>query len=75
MEKQEQKLMPMKGFEVMCINNTYYEEEFTIGKNYFVLGDGVLGDSVYIESNTGRIFEMRRDRFVYVDHEDNVILR
>ena len=72
---EERKPMPMKGLEVMCINNIYYEEEFTIGKKYFVLGDGVLGDSVYIESNTGRIFEMRRDRFVYVDHEDNVILR
>ena len=75
MEKQQQKLMPMKGFEVMCINNKHHEEQLTIGKEYFVLGDGALGDSVYIEANDGRVWEMRRDRFVYVNHEDNVILR
>ena len=66
---------PMKGLEVMCINNKNHEEQLTVGKKYFVLGDGALGDSVYIEANDGRVWEMRRDRFVYVDHEDNVILR
>lgn len=66
---------PMQGLEVMCINNKNHEEQLTVGKKYFVLGDGALGDSVYIETDDGRIFEMRRDRFVYVDHEDNVILR
>ena len=68
-------VMPMKGLEVMCINNQHHEEQLTIGKKYYVLGDGALGDSVYIEANDSRIWEMRRDRFVYVDHEDNVILR
>ena len=67
--------VPMKGLEVMCISNQHHEEQLTIGKKYLVLGDGALGDSVYIETDDGRIFEMRRDRFVYVDHEDNVILR
>ena len=75
MENQNQKPIAMKGLEVMCINNQYHEEQLTIGKKYFVLGDGALGDSIYIESDTGQVWEMRRDRFVYVDHEDNVILR
>ena len=65
----------MQGLEVMCINNKNHEEQLTIGKKYYVMKDGALGDSVYIETDDGRIFEMRRDRFVYVDHENNVILR
>ena len=65
----------MQGLEVMCINNKNHEEQLTIGKKYYVMKDGALGDSVYVETDDGRIFEMRRDRFVYVDHENNVILR
>ena len=65
----------MQGLEVMCINNQHHEEQLTVGKKYYVMKDGALGDSVYIEANDGRVWEMRRDRFVYVDHEDNVILR
>ena len=65
----------MQGLEVMCINNKNHEEQLTIGKKYYVMKDGALGDSVYIEANDGRVWEMRRDRFVYVDHENNVILR
>ena len=72
---ENQRLIPMKGLEVMCISNQHHEEQLTVGKKYFVLGDGALGDSVYIEANDGKVWEMRRDRFVYVDHEDNVILR
>ena len=65
----------MQGLEVMCINNKNHEEQLTVGKKYYVMKDGALGDSVYVETDDGRIFEMRRDRFVYVDHENNVILR
>ena len=65
----------MQGLEVMCINNQHHEEQLTVGKKYYVMKDGALGDSVYIEANDGRGWEMRRDRFVYVDHENNVILR
>ena len=65
----------MQGLEVMCINNKNHEEQLTVGNKYYVMKDGVLGDSVYIVADDGRVWEMRRDRFVYVDHEDNVILR
>ena len=66
---------PMQGLEVMCINNKNHEEQLTIGDKYYVMKDGALGDSVYIVADDGRVWEMRRDRFVYVDHENNVILR
>ncbi len=69
------KQKPMKGLEVMCISNKFHEEQLTVGKKYYVMKDGILGDSVYIEADDGQIWEMRRDRFVYVDHDDNVILR
>lgn len=72
---EKQKPMTMKGLEVMCINNQYHEEQLTIGKKYLVLDDGALGDSIYIESDTGQVWEMRRDRFVYLDHENSVILQ
>ena len=79
MENQKQRPMPrsrkMQGLEVMCINNQHHEEQLTIGKKYFVLGDGALGDSVYIEANDGKVWEMRRDRFVYVNHDNDIILR
>ena len=75
MERPMPRPRKMQGLEVMCISNQHHEEQLTIGKKYYVLGDGALGDSVYIETDDGRIFEMRRDRFVYVNHDNDIILR
>lgn len=61
---EKQKPTPMKGLEVMCINNQYHEEQLTIGKKYLVLDDGALGDSIYIESDTGQVWEMSKKRFI-----------
>ena len=69
------KTTDLKGKEVTCINNQHHEEQLTIGKRYYVMYDGALGDSVYITADDGRVWEMRRDRFVLICHEDDTIRR
>lgn len=69
------KQLPMQGLEVMCINNKFHEEQLTVGRKYYVMKDGALGDSVYITADDGRVWEMRRDRFVFVYSTMDMIIR